>query len=50
MTFHRERANLKGPDWFQRFRVPADGEEVPLERAGLEAATELLLFERAGAW
>lgn len=49
MDFHLERAYLKGPDWFARFAVPADGAlQTPLAEANLDPDTELLLFERGG--
>ncbi len=49
MDFSRQRAHLKGPDWFKRFAVPEDdGAGESLNEAGLTPATELLLFERGG--
>ncbi|GMR22890.1 MAG: hypothetical protein BMS9Abin37_1269 [Acidobacteriota bacterium] len=40
------RAWLRGPDLFQRFRVPREGE--PLQTARLSAETELIVFARGG--
>jgi len=46
MTFDAKRANLKSPDFFQRFQV--SGEGTPLQAAGLKPQTPLLVFERGG--
>jgi hypothetical protein len=40
------RAMLKGPDYFQRFRVSGQGE--PLGDLHLDPETELIIFERGG--
>ena len=46
MDFDAERAMLKGPDVFQRFRVPARGERLAALR--LKPKTQLLVFQRGG--
>ncbi len=46
MTFDAERASLKSPDYFQRFRVSGEGE--PIHELGLKPQTQLLVFERGG--
>ena len=49
MAFHRQRAHLKGPDWFKRFSVPSSAAAgTPLADSGLHPGTELLLWERGG--
>lgn len=45
-SFDPNRAWLKGPDYFQRFTV--EGAGVPIERAGLKPALELIIAERHG--
>jgi len=44
--FDLARASLRGPDLFQRFRVPQEGE--PLRSARVSAETELIVFARGG--
>ena len=44
--FDPTRAQLKGPDMFERFRAPDRGE--PLRSAGLSKDTEIMLVERSG--
>ncbi len=46
MDFDKSRAYLKGPDLFQRFRVPNQG--IFLRDAGLDPHTPLLVFGRSG--
>ena len=46
MTFDAERASLKSPDYFRRFRISKSGE--PLNGAGFRKQAQLLIFERAG--
>lgn len=46
VPFDANRALLKRPDMFQRFRVTAEG--VPLKDTDLSSSTELLVFERHG--
>ncbi|MCA9705422.1 MAG: hypothetical protein KDK70_06225 [Myxococcales bacterium] len=45
-TFDESRAWLKGPDFFPRFRAPAQGQ--PLASLGLALDEELLIVERGG--
>ncbi len=40
------RARLEGPDWFSRFRFPAEGE--PLSRGGLPSGALLVVAARGG--
>ena len=47
LSFDPDRAWLKGPDYFQRFRVEGDG--VPLKDAKLPPDAELIVAERGGA-
>lgn len=44
--FNPRRAQLVGPDQFERFRVSGAGE--PLAGLGLDPDEELLVFERGG--
>ena len=44
--FDTDRANLRGPDLFLRYRVPDCGEL--LQHCNLPATTELLVVERKG--
>jgi len=46
MQFDAERASLKSPDFFRRFRVSGEGK--PLRSTGLKPQTQLLVFERGG--
>lgn len=46
MTFDVERATLKTPDHFRRFRILGNG--TPLHSAGLKQRAQLLVFERGG--
>ena len=46
MSFDEKKAFLRGPNHFQRFRVPDRGQ--PLARASLPGDEPLLVFERGG--
>ena len=45
-AFDATRAQLEGPDMFERYRVPDRGE--PLRDAGLSNDTDVMLVERGG--
>jgi len=45
-SFDLSRANLKGPDLFLRYQVPAQGQSLRV--CGLADDVELLLVERGG--
>ena len=46
VEFDTERASLKRPDYFQRFRIPT--EATPLTNTKLGPETSLLIVERGG--
>ena len=46
MRFDASRADLSGPDTFQRF--PVNGPGTPLQQLRLDPKTQLLVFERGG--